>query len=65
MNQIMQIAKEKSLCSLPEKDSGHSNQESKIDYGLEAKDMIGLACEFLDYQTLDLADSKRRCTVIE
>ncbi|MDX1442086.1 MAG: hypothetical protein R3237_06480 [Nitrosopumilaceae archaeon] len=61
----MQIVKEKNLYSLPEMDSGLSNHESAIDYGLEAKDMIGLSWIFLDSQTSDLAYSKRRCTVIE
>ena len=65
MNQIMQIAKEKNLSSLPAKDFGYSNHESTLDYGLEARDMIGLSWIFLDPTSSHLVNSKRRCSVIE
>ena len=64
MSQIMQIAKEKSLGSFPLGDYSEANQESVFDYGLDAKDMIGLSCLFPDDFSY-LADSKRGCMVIE
>ena len=64
MSQIIQIAKEKSLSSFPLEDYREANQESVIDYGLDAKDMIGLSCLFPDNFSY-LADSKRGCNAIE
>ena len=43
MSQIMQITKEKNLCSFPKWNGGEPNQGSFIDHGLDATDMMGLS----------------------
>jgi len=51
MSQIMQIAREKNLCSFPKLDAGKNNQGSYFGHGLDAHDMIGLSWLLLEDQS--------------